>query len=500
MQASTAALKDHCSIVHNNTLFTYGQTFNSIDLVADAVWTTRATNIPVTDPSCLVISDILWIVGGTTDASYSGIQTFDLLSNAWSNMTVKQTLVYNITGHSTAFVPNLHAILFYGRHPASSQSFLLDITDNSVTALPTGSPPPLDSPILVANASSALLFSPDKIYSFEDRAWKATGITAQKASQGTIINDTVYLFDMDSSPTVVRALDLAKGTFNDESHKPHPSVSQFGVTPWNNTILMSDDGDGSLSYFDTSNSSWLDTQALFRAAKPSHSSSVVFSSTSSLSSSSSSSSTRSSSMSHTSTMSTTSPTATSLPSKSSNSSSPDSATTSNNTNLKIILPSVLGSLAVLIGLCIILLVCLRKRRRRRQQPRLVIKRADSMNSKSNFFVREAGSKPGEELKTMDGNRNSGWSRYWSVEGSTHYPDMSSPDEKPNGLSWIAIPGRDGTSPDRPPTKGTRGYSACVEPYTDGEGDEAKRIWKAIDSNYTTPGPIGREGERSWMAM
>jgi len=278
-----------------------------------------------------------------------------------------------------------------------------------------------------------------------------------------------------------------------------------------------------MAFYDLNAGAWDSNKQLFSVSSSSVSSSSTTTSSSSSSSSSSVLTTTSSSSSHSSassTLPTSVPAVATSPSVATETPTPDNSAATTKT-ISIVLPAVLVSLVVLIGLLVLALLCIKKRKQKRSAAKnLTIRRADSYSSEMNFFPRKDSANSSRDQNGGAGRRDSGWSKYWSVDGETRYGDDSPTSNEKYGTagvdSWLVPEEGRGDNDHRP----VRGYSELVDSLETPvhpnfqhvvevpPGDEAKKVWKQIDSNFAADNYAPKKdandsqptAQHSWMAI
>jgi len=162
------ALKDHCSIIYKNTLYTYqADAFQSLQLKSGAEWSKLPQGVPTNGSTCVQGTvdgqDALFIVGGTTTPStsdFSGLQRFTFKDSKWENIAVNVTK--NRVLHGSAFLNSSSSLLMYGGSQgsttASSETFLIStLSPYNVWAL-TSEAPPVANPLMMPwNDTHALM-------------------------------------------------------------------------------------------------------------------------------------------------------------------------------------------------------------------------------------------------------------------------------------------------------------------------------------------------------
>ncbi|KAL4930185.1 uncharacterized protein BDV17DRAFT_49955 [Aspergillus undulatus] len=119
-----AKLEGHCSVIHNNTLYTLSENgFAFIPLELDAKWQELPTDGAelVSDAAC-VTGDIdgneqqqaLYVIGGTSGNSDApGWQRYSFADKKWKTMPAQADLA-NRTGHAAVYLKAISTLLIYG--------------------------------------------------------------------------------------------------------------------------------------------------------------------------------------------------------------------------------------------------------------------------------------------------------------------------------------------------------------------------------------------------
>lgn len=119
------ALKDHCSIIHDNTLYVYSpDAFQTLPLKENATWTQEENGVSVTGAICAKggvdgdgANPALYVVGGTTNGSisdYSGIQRYSIRNKVWETINPISAVTANRINHGATYLSASSAILVYG--------------------------------------------------------------------------------------------------------------------------------------------------------------------------------------------------------------------------------------------------------------------------------------------------------------------------------------------------------------------------------------------------
>ncbi|EOD52014.1 Galactose oxidase/kelch beta-propeller [Neofusicoccum parvum] len=186
------ALKNHCSVVHENTLYVYSpDAFQSISLTEDAEWKTLKFSVAATGAQCVYGGGALYVVGGTVDASlnYPGLMKYDFAAEDWEWITPADTITAQRVNHGAAYLESSSQILIYagsqvtGDQGSSSGTYTINTAaPYSVSSYPSGGAPNVVSPILLTwDDSTALMVgggaSQAQIFKFSvANGWENLGI------------------------------------------------------------------------------------------------------------------------------------------------------------------------------------------------------------------------------------------------------------------------------------------------------------------------------------
>ena len=229
-------LKNHCSVIHNNTLYVYSpQAFQSIPLQEGAKWTQLATGTSVTGATCVQAipggddsKAALYIVGGLANSSmtgYSGLQRFSFSDQKWSNITPVVPVTKNRQKHAATYLNSSSSILIYagtqdGNSLPSSQTFAIStVPPYGVRAFSSDAWPVVEPILLPWNDSHAVMVGGDlqnkRIYTFSPSdGWHALnvnltdGLKDRTKVQGSLVNGddgskVLETFDTTTSPNTV---------------------------------------------------------------------------------------------------------------------------------------------------------------------------------------------------------------------------------------------------------------------------------------------------------
>ena len=169
------ALKDHCSIIYSNTLYTYQRdAFQSLPLEDGAQWSKLSMGVSTNGSTCLQGTahgqDVLFVVGGSTGSSaedYTGLQRYTFKDKTWETCRPQTNVTQNRLLHGSTFLEESSSILLYGgsqdgETTPSSQTFLISSkAPYTVRSFNSQAPPVIKPLMLPWNTSHALMFAGD---------------------------------------------------------------------------------------------------------------------------------------------------------------------------------------------------------------------------------------------------------------------------------------------------------------------------------------------------
>lgn len=222
------ALDNICSVVYNNTLYTYSaDAFQSLSLDKGSQWKTLKQGETVSGAACVGSTTAFYVVGGTGGSSdYKGLQRYTYSTGTWDSIEPVVPVTQNRTDHGAVYLEGSDSIVVYAGSQAgdtnpSTQTFSISATEPySVLAYQNEGAPPTSKPILLRwsdrqaamvggsatntqvmlftvgagwSNSGATLASPLKTGSDQ---WQAVLVTGDDGSKNLIT------FDMSVSPNV----------------------------------------------------------------------------------------------------------------------------------------------------------------------------------------------------------------------------------------------------------------------------------------------------------
>lgn len=252
------ALKDHCSIIYENTLFTYqADAFQSLPLQEGGQWSKLSTGVSTTGSTCVLGKsdgqDVLFIVGGTTASSsegYSGLQRYNFKDKSWETCKTQDNVTQNRLLHGSAFLETSSSILVYGgsqdgETKPSSQTFVISANHPFAVSAFNSKAPPVVKPLMLPwNASHAVIFGGDaqnrEVFTFgPDAGWNRLNVSlpkpipdSSKIQAAIMATDdgakVLEIFDMSVSPNSIQPLLLQTPTKSERSpatsSAPTPSI------------------------------------------------------------------------------------------------------------------------------------------------------------------------------------------------------------------------------------------------------------------------------------
>ncbi|KAL8387682.1 hypothetical protein RB595_009742 [Gaeumannomyces hyphopodioides] len=232
-------LTDICSVVYNNTLYTYSAgAFQSLALEPGAEWKKLASGVSVTGAACVGSTPIaprepgFFVVGGKGPADYRGLQKFTYSTGKWESFAPTSGDVKDRVWHGAAYINSTDAILVYagtqdGSKHSSTQTFTVGASaPYDVLSKPFTGTPPATNPIVLpwSDREAALIGGSDSnnqvmLFSTET-GWRDSGVSLASpltsAVRAVIIagddgSKSLYTFDMSQSPNKVTRTVLING-------------------------------------------------------------------------------------------------------------------------------------------------------------------------------------------------------------------------------------------------------------------------------------------------
>ncbi|KAI4198167.1 MAG: hypothetical protein LQ350_005454 [Teloschistes chrysophthalmus] len=237
------ALKDHCSVIQDDTLFTYQHdAFQSLPLKDGATWSKLPMGVPTKFSTCVAGTSngekSLFVVGGSTDeaqSKYSGMQRYSLNTKKWETWNPVSQVAKNRIQHGSAFLSQSSSILIYGgsqdgvQDLPSSQTFLVSTTPPfSVQAFNSVAPPVVNPLMMPWNTSHALMLGGDPqntdLFTFgPEVGWRQLDVNLKQGLpnanqvQASIMDGSdgsklLEIFNMNTSPNQISTVLLQQPT------------------------------------------------------------------------------------------------------------------------------------------------------------------------------------------------------------------------------------------------------------------------------------------------
>lgn len=164
-------LKNHCSVVYNDTLYAYqSDSFQSLQLRNGSQWSVLPMGISADGARCVQAPmnghDSLFVVGGSTNAStqdYPGLQVYTFADKTWRNWSTQVSVTQNRLMHGAAYLQSTSSILIYAGFQdnsflSTSTTFTISTNDtNFVQSFPSDAPSVIQPILLPWNSSHAVL-------------------------------------------------------------------------------------------------------------------------------------------------------------------------------------------------------------------------------------------------------------------------------------------------------------------------------------------------------
>lgn len=255
-------LEGHCSVIHDNTLYTYSANgFASISLGRNATWTELPMGEPVSHAACVTggldgneDQQALYVIGGKpSKGEGSGLQRYSFKDKKWKTIDGVQGNMANRTSHKAVYLRSSSSLLIYGGHQrgetdASSDTFAINTQEPyNLSAYSAEKASPAYNPVLLPwnDKEAALvggLTTPDQVHLFDPiQGWHSSDVTIPDALsvdvQCAIVNGTdgskvLEAFDMSASPNNVTSITLLKsgGTPAQTASSSESSPRKRGIT------------------------------------------------------------------------------------------------------------------------------------------------------------------------------------------------------------------------------------------------------------------------------
>ncbi|KAL5341816.1 hypothetical protein BJX70DRAFT_405632 [Aspergillus crustosus] len=303
------ALEGHCSVIHDNTLYTYSSNgFSSIPLERNGTWSTLKPGVLVSDAACVVggvegheNTKALYVVGGKPSKSNSkppGLQRYSFKDEKWQTIPLETDDLSNRTAHSAVYLTSLSSLFIFGgdvnggNAAGSTSTLLLDLTSGPYVPLAqNGSDvPPASRPNLLTWSDEEAVFLDIKDSTTDSYAWnKAQGWhgagldplskvlnTSKFALSREADEPYLQLFDLSDSPATVRTFQVVPENSSSERKRDQPPSYDDTLAPTTTrqdyslaqgddalVVFSSGTGTDALSIFNQTANSWVNATKLF---------------------------------------------------------------------------------------------------------------------------------------------------------------------------------------------------------------------------------------------
>lgn len=232
-------LEDHCSIIHDNTLYVYTpKSFLSLPLELNGKWKQLPKGQAVSGATCVkggVDGDnsqaALYVVGGTTDSpDYYGLQRYSFQKGQWETLDLLTEDIRNRTHHGAAYLNTTSSILVYagsqdGNANPSTQTFTISTSPpyDVSSYMSQGAMPAVSPMLLPWDDSRAALLGGDTsstrvfVFNPKEGGWADSGASLAEGLpdqvkcalvQGSDGSKVLETFDMSTSPNTVTRVAL----------------------------------------------------------------------------------------------------------------------------------------------------------------------------------------------------------------------------------------------------------------------------------------------------
>ncbi|GFG08130.1 hypothetical protein IFM61392_05209 [Aspergillus lentulus] len=321
-------LEGHCSVIHNNTLYTYSANgFAAIPLERNRTWIElpMPPEEPVSDAVCVTGGidgkegqQALYVIGGMSSSSNSpGLQRFAFHSQEWSTIKTAQRTMQNRTSHGAVYLKSSSILLVYAGSQTdssnpSSDTFTISTVppytvDAHLAKYPTSSPvllPWSDSEAALVGGAT----TPKEVHLFSvSDGWHSSGVFLPQPLSSdvrcAIVNGSdgskaLESFNLNVSPNTVssiallnprgqparsgtdlsasssrrkrrREVSVADHPTYDGTLAPSTTRSDYSLAQGDNGLVVISSGSGtdSLAIFNQTSNSWVNTTKLFYGDK-----------------------------------------------------------------------------------------------------------------------------------------------------------------------------------------------------------------------------------------
>ncbi|KAJ5660008.1 hypothetical protein N7507_006459 [Penicillium longicatenatum] len=309
------SLDGHCSAVHDSTLYVYSPDgFASLPLGHNATWNPLSPGVNVTGAACVTAAIdgdnnnlAFYVVGGTGNSNNTGLQRYSYQDQQWSTLHGSSYLI-DLLGHGVGYLEDAASILVYGgnqnSNTASQSTYVLSTSYpyGADAKTPQGVPSAASPMLLKWNESTIALIggytSTTEVYIYgNSTGWVASGATlpsdvASATGRFAIVSDDegnkiLEDFDMSVSPNTITSYEMIKdglakspasvigSSSSKRSLSDYPSYnstnagtttrSDYAIAQSSNNLVVISSGSGnnSVSIFNQTSNSWVNTTELF---------------------------------------------------------------------------------------------------------------------------------------------------------------------------------------------------------------------------------------------
>ncbi|PWW76073.1 hypothetical protein C7212DRAFT_344539 [Tuber magnatum] len=153
-------LGNHCSVIFNETLYTYSATaFQSLRLAKDAKWQALPSGVGTSGAQCVhahrnTPQEALYVVGGTTsdpsavpEAGFGGVQRWSFIDKKWETLALPVPVALNLTNHGATYLEtSQQLIIFSGTKwpdtstPSANTYLIRTSAPFEITSIPAADP------------------------------------------------------------------------------------------------------------------------------------------------------------------------------------------------------------------------------------------------------------------------------------------------------------------------------------------------------------------------
>ncbi|KAL3480258.1 hypothetical protein BJX99DRAFT_221010 [Aspergillus californicus] len=303
-----ATLEGHCSVIYNNTLYTYSSNgFASIPLERNGTWSELSmSDEPVSNAACVrggidgsEKQQALYVIGGTSSRSKSnppGLQRYTFNNETWETISTETENLSNRTAHSAIYLKSSSTIFIYGGSQiddpeGSGDTFHVNTAEVSHVLSGNGLDPSYSPVLFKNNDEEAVLFGgnahPQAIYYWTlDGGWTEASFNMStpvpKGTKSALLSQAngekmLETFDLSVSPNTIdyKVIMTRSGQSSEKRKRDYPSYDDtLAPTMTRQDYSLAQDDDGlivlsggsgteSLSIFNGTSNSWVNSTKLF---------------------------------------------------------------------------------------------------------------------------------------------------------------------------------------------------------------------------------------------